>query len=635
MESFQLTPESGQSSFGYAIATGADIGEDGVIDLVVGAYGGSAGSISVFDSRTRYWQQDNSPPLQVINGLDTGDQPGDTHADQFGVSLAMGHLDGDGYADVAVGANRAGIEDQGQIHILRGAADGRLTDTQQEAGGTARDLLGHYLAIPGDVDGDGIDDIAGGASNQKTAQNPNPRPGHVLMFYHDFKARNPSEDPDHDGVRALVDNCANEANTSQADLDGDGVGDACDPDADGDTMDDEWETRWGLNRLDASDTAGDADGDGASNLQEFIAGTEPGTPDTDRDGIPDGVDPDPLVADTDGDGVTNEDDPDDDADGLPDEFELANFLNPVDASDALADTDGDQFSNLAERQAGSSVNDPDSKPGDAVSDSLFAAVLPGHRTTRIGNTVTAFATIINANDERATDCSLVPAYAMPGTYGFAATDPATNAISGDANAPASIDAGGAQSFVFAVTPAEAQDRIVTLRFDCADTDPVAVLARPEHVRTDGRRRGDARRHRSGGNVDRRRRRTHRRRGRLQRVRPGVRQCRGGRKRHRDNRCGYRARNSDAVRDEPGNRRLSGRTGASAADRAGHRRQRHADVQPVRHRRRSHRQRSGQQSHRRSVLRPAGRVGRFHECGGAHRIGRSIRNDPGVDDVPGS
>jgi hypothetical protein len=48
-----------------------------------------------------------------------------------------------------------------------------------------------------------------------------------------------------------------------------------DLDSDGDQMPDVWETLHGLNASSATDGASDADGDGASNREEFHAGTDP------------------------------------------------------------------------------------------------------------------------------------------------------------------------------------------------------------------------------------------------------------------------------------------------------------------------------------------------------------------------
>ena len=61
-----------------------------------------------------------------------------------------------------------------------------------------------------------------------------------------------------------------------------------DPDDDNDGMPDWWEKKYGLNPLDPSDRNTDLDGDGLTNYQEYLYGTDPRNPDTDGDGLSDG-----------------------------------------------------------------------------------------------------------------------------------------------------------------------------------------------------------------------------------------------------------------------------------------------------------------------------------------------------------
>jgi hypothetical protein len=134
----------------------------------------------------------------------------------------------------------------------------------------------------------------------------------------------------------------------------------CDTDTDG--LPDYYEDQNNLDRNNPKDAAGDLDGDGATNLQEFQIGTLANNPDTDGDGASDGAEinrmdggapapTNPLVADTDEDGLR---------DGA--ETDTGIFVSTSNTgSDPLnLDTDGDGFSDAYEARRGTNPSDPSS-----------------------------------------------------------------------------------------------------------------------------------------------------------------------------------------------------------------------------------------------------------------------------------
>lgn len=110
----------------------------------------------------------------------------------------------------------------------------------------------------------------------------------------------------------------------------------------GDGIPDDWKIAHGFDPNDPSVASQDTDGDGLTNLQEFLLGTDPRNPDTDGDGVSDGEEvkrgTNPLNPDTDGDGLTDGEEirlgtnplnPDTDGDGIPDGIEVKLGLNPL------------------------------------------------------------------------------------------------------------------------------------------------------------------------------------------------------------------------------------------------------------------------------------------------------------------
>jgi hypothetical protein len=147
---------------GSAVAAG-DLNDDGLADVVVGAYRHDGNNIQsgaayVFFSPISGRGQLSGADLKLL---------GSAEQEHAGISLSVvGDHDGDGAVDLLIGADRAG-DDHGGAYLLAGpfvAGATALSDFRAVILGPEQgDRLATSAAAAGDVDGDGTADILLGA----------------------------------------------------------------------------------------------------------------------------------------------------------------------------------------------------------------------------------------------------------------------------------------------------------------------------------------------------------------------------------------------------------------------------------------------------------------------------------------
>lgn len=250
--------EGVDDAYGFAVSGAGDVDNDGRPDLIVGAHfsdsaASAAGRVYVYSGQTGdlLWKFD-----------------GESENDHFGYSVSgAGDLDSDGYDDLIIGApfylQLGPPHFRGRAYAYSGRTGTLLWSVTGE-GFSA--YLSRSVSDAGDVNQDGYDDVLIGATGPGRAYihsglsgdllwtlipepddwdfgwaasgagdvNNDGWPDAVVGAYTSVNHRGRAHvyslaDTDRDAILDDCDNCPAAANPDQTDLDGDGLGDACDP----------------------------------------------------------------------------------------------------------------------------------------------------------------------------------------------------------------------------------------------------------------------------------------------------------------------------------------------------------------------------------------------------------------------
>jgi len=138
-----------------SVATAGDVNGDGYDDLVVGALASEGGKGKVY---VYYGSVDGLS--ESVGWTATGEYG----TDEFGISVATaGYVNGDGYADLVVGAPHYWNPDKGKVYVYYGSASGMGSNNRPPdwtaVGEDTGELFGYSVATAGNVNGDDYDDL--------------------------------------------------------------------------------------------------------------------------------------------------------------------------------------------------------------------------------------------------------------------------------------------------------------------------------------------------------------------------------------------------------------------------------------------------------------------------------------------
>ncbi|MGC6479404.1 MAG: FG-GAP-like repeat-containing protein [Flavobacteriaceae bacterium] len=188
--------------FGTSVAAG-DLNGDNIPDLVVGADGNDTGGTDRGAVHILYLNRDGSVQRSIEINQNTPGMLPMSNNDRFGNSVAViQDLNGDSVPELVVGtpAEDAAGSNSGGIHLLYMNLNGTIQSAVRIDGTTLNgpslssdDRFGTSVADIGDVNGDGIPELAVGAINDDTAPDSNQGAVHILFMNANGTVQNTTE----------------------------------------------------------------------------------------------------------------------------------------------------------------------------------------------------------------------------------------------------------------------------------------------------------------------------------------------------------------------------------------------------------------------------------------------------------
>lgn len=175
-----ITGTSNFDNLGVFVSTG-DVNGDGYVDVAAGAFGYPGGSVNgavfVFHSTGASGITATTPTTansKIIGGIAN---------DKIGISVSLGDITGDGFADLAVGATGTS-GNKGKVYLFYSSGASGISAANVSAANTnilgtnANDTFGFTISL-GDMNGDGYADLAASANSFPGGSNA----GIVYLFY--------------------------------------------------------------------------------------------------------------------------------------------------------------------------------------------------------------------------------------------------------------------------------------------------------------------------------------------------------------------------------------------------------------------------------------------------------------------